>query len=71
MYDLVERERWDRADVVFNALHGRDGEDGTIQGVLEWTGIPHTASGVAACALAMHKHLTKKLLAAAGLPTLA
>jgi len=56
-------------DVVFNALHGRGGEDGTIQGVLEWLGIPYTGSGVAACALAMDKHLTKKLLAAEGLPT--
>jgi D-alanine-D-alanine ligase len=56
-------------DVVFNALHGRGGEDGTIQGVLEWLGIPYTGSGIAACALAMDKHLTKKLLAAEGLPT--
>ena len=56
-------------DVVFNALHGRGGEDGTIQGVLEWMGIPYTGSGVAACAIAMDKHLTKKLLAAEGLPT--
>ncbi len=56
-------------DVVFNALHGRGGEDGTIQGVLEWLGVPYTGSGVTACALAMDKHLTKKLLAAEGLPT--
>jgi D-alanine-D-alanine ligase len=56
-------------DVVFNALHGTGGEDGTIQGVLEWMGIPYTGSGVAACAVAMDKHLTKKLLAAEGLPT--
>ena len=56
-------------DVVFNALHGTGGEDGTIQGVLEWLGIPYTGSGVTACALAMDKHLTKKLLAAEGLPT--
>ena len=56
-------------DVVFNALHGRGGEDGTIQGVLEWLGIPYTGSGVAACAISMDKHLTKKLLAAEGLPT--
>jgi D-alanine-D-alanine ligase len=56
-------------DVVFNALHGRGGEDGTIQGVLEWMGIPYTGSGVAACAISMDKHLTKKLLAAEGLPT--
>jgi D-alanine-D-alanine ligase len=56
-------------DVVFNALHGSGGEDGTIQGVLEWLGIPYTGSGIAACAVAMDKHLTKKLLAAEGLPT--
>ena len=56
-------------DVVFNALHGSGGEDGTIQGVLEWMGIPYTGSGIAACAVAMDKHLTKKLLAAEGLPT--
>lgn len=56
-------------DVVFNALHGRGGEDGTIQGVLEWMGIPYTGSGITACAIAMDKHLTKKLLAAEGLPT--
>jgi D-alanine-D-alanine ligase len=56
-------------DVVFNALHGVGGEDGTIQGVLEWLGIPYTGSGIAACAVALDKHLTKKLLAAEGLPT--
>jgi D-alanine-D-alanine ligase len=56
-------------DVIFNALHGPGGEDGTIQGVLDWMRIPYTGSGVAACALAMDKHLTKKLLAAEGLPT--
>jgi D-alanine-D-alanine ligase len=56
-------------DVVFNALHGPGGEDGEIQGVLEWMGIPYTGSGIAACAVAMDKHLTKKLLAAEGLPT--
>jgi D-alanine-D-alanine ligase len=54
---------------VFNALHGTGGEDGTIQGVLEWLGIPYTGSDLTACALAMDKHLTKKLLAAEGLPT--
>ncbi len=56
-------------DVVFNALHGPGGEDGTIQGILEWLRVPYTGSGVAACALAMDKHITKKLLAAEGLPT--
>jgi D-alanine-D-alanine ligase len=56
-------------DVVFNALHGTGGEDGQIQGILDWLGLPYTGSGVCACALAMDKHLTKKLLAAEGLPT--
>ena len=56
-------------DVVFNALHGPGGEDGQIQGLLEWMGIPYTGSGIEASALAMDKHLTKKLLAAEGLPT--
>ncbi len=56
-------------DVVFNALHGPSGEDGQIQGVLEHLGFAFTGSGVEASALAMDKHLTKKLLAAEGLPT--
>ncbi len=55
-------------DVVFNALHGRFGEDGTIQGVLDWLGIPYTHSGVRASALAMDKQAAKAVFAAAGLP---
>jgi D-alanine-D-alanine ligase len=55
-------------DVVFNALHGRGGEDGTIQGVLELLRIPYTHSGVAASALAMDKAMAKRVFAAAGLP---
>jgi D-alanine-D-alanine ligase len=66
---FVDALREIKADVVFNALHGTGGEDGTIQGVLEWLGIPYTGSDVTSCALAMDKHLTKKLLAAEGLPT--
>lgn len=66
---FVEAIRTIDPDVVFNALHGIGGEDGTIQGILEWLGIPYTGSGIAACAVAMDKHLTKKLLAAEGLPT--
>ncbi|MGZ3498971.1 MAG: D-alanine--D-alanine ligase family protein [Vulcanimicrobiaceae bacterium] len=58
-------------DVVFNALHGPGGEDGQIQGILDYLGIPYTGSGLEAAALAMDKHLTKKLLAAEGLPTAA
>lgn len=54
-------------DVVFNALHGRYGEDGTVQGLLELLGIPYTHSGVLASALAMDKPMAKRLFAAAGL----
>ncbi len=55
-------------DVVFNALHGRFGEDGAIQGVLEWLGIPYTHSGVLASALAMDKEAARRVFAAANLP---
>src|SRR5215468_7192598 len=57
-----------RPDVCFNALHGRFGEDGCIQGVLETLGIPYTHSGVLASALAMHKERAKAVLAADGVP---
>lgn len=57
-----------RPDVVFNALHGRFGEDGAIQGVLDWLGIAYTHSGVRASALAMDKAAAKAVFAAAGLP---
>ena len=53
----------------FIALHGRFGEDGTVQGVLEWLGIPYTGSGILASALAMDKLRTKLLWHAEGLPT--
>ncbi|HYZ17852.1 MAG TPA: D-alanine--D-alanine ligase [Candidatus Acidoferrum sp.] len=66
---FVDAIRELQPDVVFNALHGTGGEDGTVQGILEWMSTPYTGSGVAACALSMDKHLTKKLLAAEGLPT--
>ena len=56
-----------RPDVVFNALHGRFGEDGAIQGVLDWLAIPYTHSGVRASALAMDKAAAKAVFAAAGL----
>ncbi len=55
-------------DAVFNALHGRFGEDGAIQGVLDWLGIPYTHSGVRASSLAMDKAAAKAVFAAAGLP---
>src|SRR5882724_4936825 len=54
-------------DVVFPVLHGRFGEDGTIQGLLEMAGVPYVGPGVFASAAAMDKEFTKKLLAAAGL----
>ncbi|MEA1961693.1 MAG: D-alanine--D-alanine ligase [Bacillota bacterium] len=56
-------------DVVFLALHGKNGEDGTVQGMLEIMNIPYTGSGVAASAICMNKILTKKLLALEGFPT--
>jgi len=57
-----------RVDCVFNALHGRFGEDGCIQGLLELLRIPYTHSGVLASALAMHKQRTKDVYRAAGIP---
>nr|WP_255766485.1 D-alanine--D-alanine ligase [Nereida sp. MMG025] len=55
-------------DVIFNALHGRWGEDGCVQGIFEWLHIPYTHSGVLASALAMDKTKTKDVYRAAGLP---
>lgn len=55
-------------DVVFNALHGRWGEDGCVQGLLEWMGFPYTHSGVLASSLAMDKERTKDIYRAEGLP---
>jgi D-alanine-D-alanine ligase len=57
-----------RPDAVFNALHGRWGEDGCVQGLLEILGLPYTHSGVLASALAMHKQRAKEVFHAAGLP---
>lgn len=62
----LQREGYDRA---FIALHGRYGEDGTVQGALELMGIPYTGSGVLASALAMDKVRTKYVWSACGLPT--
>src|SRR6185436_15858906 len=53
----------------FIALHGRHGEDGTVQGALELLGIPYTGSGVMASAIAMDKVMTKRVWGAVGLPT--
>lgn len=57
-----------RPDVAFLALHGRGGEDGSIQGLLDLLGIPYTGSGVLASALAMDKAMAKVVLRAAGIP---
>ena len=65
-HDLAHQLTANRPDVCFNALHGRWGEDGCVQGVLELLGIPYTHSGVLASALAMHKQQAKVVLEAAG-----
>jgi D-alanine-D-alanine ligase len=77
-FDVVEIDPMDgdlsamltdaKPDAVFNALHGRWGEDGCVQGLLELLEIPYTHSGVLASALAMHKQRTKDVYRAAGLP---
>jgi D-alanine-D-alanine ligase len=67
--DLVERLSELRPDAAFVALHGRDGEDGTIQELLEVLAIPYTGSGPAACIRSWDKVLAKHLLRAAGIPT--
>src|SRR5207302_8938537 len=70
--DNVARELAEAApDAVFNALHGRWGEDGCVQGLLELLRLPYTHSGVLASALAMHKERAKDVFRAAGLPVAA
>jgi D-alanine-D-alanine ligase len=66
--DLVELKR-DGFERCFIALHGRHGEDGTVQGALELLGIPYTGSGVMASAIGMDKVMTKRVWSALGLPT--
>jgi D-alanine-D-alanine ligase len=68
-HDLVERVREARADLAFVALHGCDGEDGTVQELLEVLGVPYTGSGIAACIRSWDKVLAKHELRAAGMPT--
>jgi len=68
--DLVRlAEESDRLDVAFVLLHGRFGEDGTIQGFLELLGVPYQGAGVLGSALAMDKHMAKECYRAHGLPT--
>jgi len=66
---LVDDLRASGADVAFVALHGRGGEDGTVQELLEIVGMPYTGSGVLACMRCMDKVLTKHMLIEQGLPT--
>jgi len=66
---LLEDLEATAADVAFVALHGRGGEDGTVQELLEIIGMPYTGSGVLACMRCMDKVLTKHMLLEAGLPT--
>jgi len=72
-FDPAERDiaalRSEGFSRAFIALHGRGGEDGTVQGVLEWLGVPYTGSGVMASAIAMDKVMTKRVWVAEGLPT--
>ena len=67
--DLMPRLREARPDVAFVAMHGRDGEDGTVQELLEIAGVAYTGSGPAACARATDKVLAKHLMIEAGIPT--
>ncbi|MFT8246271.1 D-alanine--D-alanine ligase [Roseomonas sp. BN140053] len=65
---LIAALRAARPDAVFNALHGGLGENGSVQAILDWLGLPYTHSGVRASALAMNKAAAKAAFAAAGLP---
>jgi D-alanine-D-alanine ligase len=67
--DLIGRLRAADPEVAFIAMHGRDGEDGTVQELLEILGVPYTGSGILACVRAADKVLTKYLLMEAGIPT--
>jgi D-alanine-D-alanine ligase len=67
--DLVTQLHESRPDAAFLALHGGDGEDGTVQGLLEVIGVPYTGSGPAACMRSTDKALAKYLMREAGIPT--
>jgi D-alanine-D-alanine ligase len=67
--DLIRRLREAAPDVAFIAMHGRDGEDGTVQELLEILDVPYTGSGVLGCVRAMDKVLAKHLMLEAGIPT--
>ena len=68
--ELAELVKSKNPDVIFNALHGGAGEDGSIQGVFETLKIPYTHSGVLSSAIAMDKFISKKLFKASGLPVI-
>ena len=68
-HDLVRRLQEDKPDLAFVALHGRDGEDGTVQELLEALAIPYTGSGVSACIRCADKVLAKHHMLDAGIPT--
>lgn len=67
--DLIQQLKKQKVKIVFIALHGRFGEDGTVQGLLELYDIPYTGSGVLASALGMHKVAAKRIFQAKGIPT--
>ena len=69
--NLIEQLQAHQVDVVYNALHGTYGEDGCIQGILEWYKIPYTGSGVMSSALAMNKDMSRQILQQAGVPVAA
>jgi len=68
-YDVAERIKEEGIELAFIALHGKYGEDGTVQGMLEMLGVPYTGPGVLASALAIDKIATKKMVIFEGLPT--
>ncbi len=69
-HDIAQRIAAEKLEVAYIALHGKYGEDGCIQGLLELMGVPYTGCGVAASALTMNKALTKSVLKDAGLPVI-
>ena len=68
LYDVASGEPLTTVDAVFPVLHGKYGEDGTVQGLLELAGVPYVGPGVLASACGMDKEYTKKLVSAAGIP---
>lgn len=67
--ELLEELQTLSPDIVFPILHGGTGEDGTLQGLLEWAGIPFTGSSSLTCHMAMDKMISKRLFESAGIPT--